>query len=259
MRPETAVVAHNGAHGPARRRLTGRGHSGLPQPGRRFPAGARHPRRRLWSLDGRRRRRPRRHIGPEPDPQHRLVDPPAHVGHPGHAGLLPRGRLCQRALLALGAAKRRGVCRVVAFAPPSPGDAGHPTPSRGDRLDCVCRGRAWRDPAHRLTGGAGAHVVPRRLCHGRRAGAPCPETVGAPRLVGRGRTVGTGWAGRPRIHPVGQRPGRVPELCDRLRSRPHDRVRLARRPAPRHTNSLAAGGDWRALWLRAAASLSRRA
>ena len=145
MRPETAVVAHNGAHGPARRRLTGRGHSGLPQPGRRFPAGARHPRRRLWSLDGRRRRRPRRHIGPEPDPQHRLVDPPAHVGHPGHAGLLPRGRLCQRALLALGAAKRRGVCRVVAFAPPSPGDAGHPTPSRvvGDRLDCVCRGRAW--------------------------------------------------------------------------------------------------------------------
>jgi hypothetical protein len=39
---------------------------------------------------------------------------------------------------------RRGVCRVVAFAPASPGDAGDPAPDRvaGDRLDWVCRGRA---------------------------------------------------------------------------------------------------------------------
>src|SRR5699024_10554843 len=85
-----------------------RRHAGDPQPGGGLPARRRdHRGGAAGALDDHRRRRRRRHPpARRAGPRH--LDPPAHLGVPGDADLLPGGRLLQWSLLALRTAEGIG-------------------------------------------------------------------------------------------------------------------------------------------------------
>ena len=161
------------------------------------------------------------------------MDPPAHLGLPGDAGLLPRRRLRQRAVLAFGPRQAGAVRRVAACAPASPPRSGRAAPARlaGRRFRGV-RGRgAGRDAAHGIPGGARAHLVPRCLRRRVRHRARHAVAVGAPRVGQHRRRAAPGVPRRPREHRRGHPRGRVRELRRRVGHGPPARLRLARRPA----------------------------
>ena len=179
-----------------------RHHPRHPQPGRRPAARRRDLRGRAGPLADRRGRRARRRAGAGPPARARVVDPPAHLGRPGHAGVLPRRRLRERALVALGPRPRRAVCRVAASAPASPPRARGPAARRVARRGVGgVRGRGpGRDAAHGIPGGARADLVPRGLRGRLRRRAGHPLAVGAARLVVGRRRGAARRAGRPGEH-----------------------------------------------------------
>ena len=154
---------------------------------------------------------------------------------PGDAGVLLCRRVFKRGVVGVGAPQGSGLPGVVRRPRQAPHRTGSSAPSR---VGSDGRGRPFqrsqrRDDPNRLQGGAGAGLVPRRLHHGRGAGATDPRRVEEMGIrVGRGAGRGGGSC-RCRLLRLGLAGARLEQLPLCLAHRPPTGLRLARPPPGR--------------------------